>query len=178
MGISKARAFLLPAVFVLIAGCRRETVSAAPEANHWSPAELLGCYEILDAKRRPADSVWYNVMPTVRLTDTPMRRYKDTVRARAWHLLPLSNAGQGRWRADPEGKLESVVGFAPEWSLNASGDTLRFNFIDGFSGATIQFARADTHGDTLRGVVTEHWDFGPPFSNDKGRAYAVRRSCP
>lgn len=79
---------------------------------------------------------------------------------------------------DPEGRLESVVGFAPEWSLNASGDTLRFNFIDGFSGATIQFARADAHGDTLRGVVTEHWDFGPPFSNDKGRAYAVRRSCP
>jgi hypothetical protein len=62
--------------------------------------------------------------------------------------------------------------------LNLPGDSAAFSFGDGFSGAAIQFAAIDANGDTLRGHVTEHWDFGPPFSYDKGRAYAVRRACP
>jgi len=165
------------ALICLIA-CHRAKATATPLVTQWSLAGVVGCYEILDAKRRPADTVWYNVMAIVRLTQTPMRNFDGTIRPNAWHLRPLSDAGSGRWRADPRGQLERLMGFAPHWSLNLSSDSAEFDFRDGFSGATMQFAKVDAHGDTLRGHVTEHWDSGPPFSNDRGAVYAVRRSCP
>ena len=145
---------------------------------NWAPTKLLGCYEILDAQRRRTDSAWYNVMALIRLTDVPVRKADGTIRPRVWHLRPLSDAGHGHWKADPLGELEQTTGIVPEWSLNPAGDSAEFSFGDGFSGAGIQFAAVDADPDTLRGRVVEHWDFGPPFSQDKGRAYGVRRPCP
>jgi hypothetical protein len=174
------KAAVLCAALVLTGAvaCRDEPWSAKAVGTHWSPAQLLGCYEILDAKHRRADDAWYNAMAVVRLTDIPVRESDGTVRQRAWHLRPLSDAGSGHWRADPQGTLEHENGFVPEWSLNASGDSAAFGFSDGFSGAAIEFAAEDADGDALRGHVTEHWDFGPPFSNTRGPAYAIRRPCP
>lgn len=171
---------VLSGALTLISGiaCQGKNATATPVVTHWSPAVLVACYEILDAKRQPAKGAWYNVMGIVRLTQTPMKKFDGTIRRNAWHLRPLSDAGNGRWRADPQGHLERDIGWAPEWSLNSAADSVEFNFRDGFSGATIQFAAVDARGETLPGHVTEHWDSGPPFSDDKGRAYAVRRSCP
>jgi hypothetical protein len=106
-----------------------------------------------------------------------MLKLDSTVRPNAWHLRPLSNAGNGHWKSDPDGELETQILFVPEWSLSPAGDSAAFDFGDGFSGAAITFAAADADRDTLRGHVTEYWDFGPPYSHEKGRAYAVRRSC-
>ncbi len=144
---------------------------------HWTEAELLGCYEILDARLRPADSAWYNVMARVKLTDIPAGKRVGSTRPNTWHLRPLSNAGNGHWKAETS-EREYAMGFAPEWSLTRAGDSAAFDFRDGFSGAAIQFAASEVHGDTLVGDVTEHWDFGPPFSHARGRAFAVRRPCP
>src|SRR5262249_33184762 len=145
-----------------LAACRGAR-AALSGLRHWSSAELVGCYEILDAGRRRADGAWYNVMAVVRLTERPMLESDGTVRPNAWHLRPLSNAGNGHWKSDPGGELESGIGFAPEWSLNPARDSAAFDFGDGFSGAVIAFAAADAERDTLRGRVTEHWDYGPPF---------------
>jgi len=106
-----------------------------------------------------------------------MLAHDSTVRPLAWHLRPLSNAGTGHWKADPNGELESEITFVPEWSLSPGGDSAAFYFHDGLSGASIQFAAADADRDTLRGRVTESFDLGPPWSYDRGRAYAVRRTC-
>jgi len=175
-----SRVSVLSVALALIYGiaCHRARANATPVVTQWSPAGFVGCYEILDANRRPADRAWYNVMAIVRLTETPTRNFDGTIRPNAWHLQPLSDAGSGRWRADPRGQLERVMRFAPQWSLNSSSDSAEFDSRDGFSGATIQFAAVDAHGDTLRGHVIEHWDSGPLFSNDRGAGYAVRRSCP
>ena len=100
--------------------------SSPPVVSRWDRDSLLGCYQILDAKLRPADGAWYNVMSLVRLTDTPMRDMKGTILPRAWHLRPLSDARHGRWKADPRGLLDSLP-IAPEWSLNLSGDSANFN---------------------------------------------------
>jgi hypothetical protein len=180
MRISIVGVSVLAGALAIISGtaCHRKNVVPTPVVTHWSPATLIGCYEILDAKYQRADTAWYNVMAIVRLTQAPARKFDGTIRPNAWHLRPLSNAGNGRWRADPRGQLEGDTRIAPWWSLNSSGDSAEFNFRDGFSGASIQFAAVDAHGDTLPGHVTEHWDSGPPFSQDKGRAYAVRRVCP
>ena len=174
------KASVLSSALALISGaaCHGGNAGATPVVSHWSPANLVACYDILDAQQRPASGKWYNVMAIVRLTQTPRRKFNGTIRPNTWHLRPLSDAGSGHWRADPQGQLEGGSGSAPEWSLNSTGDSAEFAFGDGFSGATIQFAAADAHGDTLRGRVTGHWDFGPPYSEDQGRAYAVRRSCP
>ena len=161
-----------------VAACHTETRAATSGLTHWSAAQLLGCYTILDEKRRQADSAWYNVMGIVRLTDVPMRKFDSTVLPRNWHLRPLSDAAKGRWKADPRGELEATPGFVPAWSLSPSGDSVSFDFGDGFSGGVLEFAAVDATGDTLRGRVTEHWDFGPPFTHDRGAAYAVRRACP
>ena len=161
-----------------LAGCKPETRSAISPNRHWSPAQLVGCYEILDANRRRADSAWYNVMGLVQLTDVPVLTFDGAVIPHVWHLRPLSDARNGHWRADPLGTLERERQFVPDWSLNSSGESATFGFGDGFSGATIQFNARDADRDTLRGRVTEHWDYGPPFSYDKGVAYAVRRACP
>lgn len=150
----------------------------APESvATWTPAQLLGCYEIFDAKGQRAESAWYNVMPFVRLTDVPFPTSDPNAQPRSWHVRPLSNAGMGRWKADPTGALERVSRFVPMWTLNARSDSLTFVFRDGFSGASIHFAERDAAGDTLRGHVIEHWDAGPT-DNARGSAYAVRQVCP
>jgi hypothetical protein len=159
-----------------LVACHQEKYATSAHIQRWAPAELLGCYEILDAKHRRADSAWYNVSAVVRLTDRPMRKFDGTVRPLTWHLRPLSNPGTGHWQADPGGEYEKGTGDAPEWSLTPAGDSADFEFSDGFSGATIQFAASDADRDTLRGRATEHWDFGPRTSNSE-RAYAIRRPC-
>jgi hypothetical protein len=164
-------------VLACLVACGGERPSTRSATRHWSPAELVGCYEILDANRRRADSAWYNAMAVVRLTERPMLEVDGTVRPNTWHLRPLSNAGIGHWKSDPNGELETGTIFAPKWFLNPAGDSAVFGFGNGFSGAAITFAAADADRDTLRGWVTENWDFGPPYSYDRGRAYAVRRAC-
>ena len=168
----------LRAIIVLtsLAACHGESRNLGSATRHWIPGELVGCFEILDSNRRRADGVWYNAMAVVKLTDRPMRGTDSTVRPLAWHLRPLSNAGSGHWKADPTGELENQSMFVPEWTLNPAGDSATFHFHDGLSGASIQFAAADADRDTLRGRVTESFDFGPS-SYDRGRAYAVRRAC-
>jgi hypothetical protein len=160
-----------------VAACRPQSQSGISPARNWSPAQLLGCYEILDSTRHRADSAWYNVMGLVRLTDVPMREFAGTSTRRAWHLRPLSDSRNGHWKADPSGAMEHANEMAPLWFLNSSGDVAIFAFGDGFSGAGIRFFASDARGDTLRGRVTEYWDYGP-FKNDRGVAYAVRRVCP
>lgn len=165
-------------VLVALAACHGQGSGAPSPSGHWSPAGLTGCYEILDATRQPAEGAWYNVMAVVRLTEHPMLAADSEPVPHSWHLRPLSNARNGRWRADPNGNLETQSRHVPRWSLNPAGDSASFDFRDGFSGASIVFAASDADRDTLRGRVTEHRDVGPPFSKDAGRAYAVRRSCP
>ena len=167
---------LVMAGLAWLAACHQQGHDTSARIQHSAPAELLGCYEILDAKHRRADSGWYNVTAVVRLTDQPMRKFDGTTRTLTWHLRPLSNAGTGHWQTDPGGEYEKGTGEAPEWSLNSAGDSAVFDFSDGFSGAMIEFAASDADRDTLRGRTTEHWDFGPGTS-DRGRAYAVRRPC-
>ena len=170
----------LRAIIVLtcLAACHGERRNPVSATRRWIPGDLVGCFEILDSKRRRADSAWYNAVAFVRLTDRPMRGPDGTVRPLAWHLRPLSKAGIGHWNADPDGELENeTMSFVPEWTLSPTGDSAAFHFGDGFSGAAIRFAAADADPDTLRGRVSESWDFGPS-SYDRGRAYAVRRTCP
>jgi lipopolysaccharide export system permease LptF/LptG-like protein len=116
-------------------------------------ARLPGCYAFFDHAGRPAsDSLYW--APAIGRLDSGGRAAK---------LGSATTAGRRRDNNN--------------WRVDARTDTVRVLFHSGFSGTEFILGLRP-HGDTLRGRAVEHWDFGPPFSNDAGVVSAVRIACP
>ena len=138
--------------------CRREP---PPEAKRVVlkhaivPATILGCYALLDHRGRSAAESLYWSPAMARL---------------------YTGGSAGKWTFEADTGVPATSPGNYNWAIDSVGDTLRLLFHSGFSGTEFILGVAGV-GDTLRGRAVEHWDFGPPYETDGGRASAVRIAC-
>ena len=146
----------------------RESEEDALARRRTLPRELVGCWALYAEDGERVDTSYHNAAPVVRLEGTHLHPHPDTqpdMLRRAVALDTLGRTMRG------SGGVHGV-----SWAVNASGDSVRVSFVDGFSGAIFTFSVPERRGDTMRGWAEEHWDFGP--AADRGRASAVRVQCP
>lgn len=140
-----------------------------PLLRHSLRAEAVGCYALFNSKRRPIDTTYYNAAPNVQL-DSSAARSVDSILGEFRQMVALNE----RWQPN-----RSTHGLRePTWSADSLSDTVRLSFVNGLSGAEFVLALPQAGTDTLRGHAWEHWDFGPPYFTNRGRAFAVRVKCP
>ena len=138
--------------------------------------DLVGCYKLMTARGQLLDPhTFYNASPLVYLDSTPRPHIgasgRDYGTVRRLLVLLDSTAHQIRREVPPYAPL------GPSWSVDSLGDSLFVSFVDGFSGAELAVGAPHGVGDTLRGWITDNWDFGPPFVVPHGRGMAVRVRC-
>lgn len=137
--------------------------------------DLVGCYALMTAPGHLLDRHnFYNASPMVYLDSTPRPHILSTGRdlgTKERVLVQLDSAG------DPIGGVQPTGILGPSWSTDSLTNTLYVSFSNGFSGAELILQAPLGRGDTLRGRIIENWDFGPPFSDARGRGMAVRRPC-
>jgi len=134
--------------------------------------DLLGCYALFTERGRRLDTSFYNASPLVRLDSAPLFATDrggppGVVRV----MVRLDSTGHPMDPVNPRYHL------GPSWLVDSITDTLRLSFSNGFSGAALKLTAAAGSGDTLRGQIEEHWDFGPPFTTRRGKGRAVRIQC-
>jgi hypothetical protein len=145
---------------------------AGPLYRNALRVDLLGCYVLFDGRGHLLDSSYYNAFSLVLLDSTP-----------TWGTDQDSQPGIVRVmsRVDSSGRriTPGKSGFdrGPSWWVDSLTDTLRMSFSNGFSGAVLKLAAIPGSRDTLRGRIEEHWDVGPPFVTNRGKARVVRIPC-
>jgi len=130
--------------------------------------DLVGCYALFTDSSRRIDTSFYNASPLVLLDSTPS--LLDSSAGILRLMFRLDSTG----RSIPPGRARPL---GPVWGVDSTTDTLRLSFSDGFSGAALSLMASPGSGDTLRGRIAEHWDFGPPFVTERGKGFAVRIPC-
>ena len=168
------RSILALALVVAIGACRPSNAQErTPLLRDELRRELIGCYALFDARGRPVDSSYYNSSPAVRfdslvagITD------RDTIPGVYWWLHRLNDQGV------PLDSPGAGPHAGPVWWADSLSDTIRLSFSTGFSGAEFILSAPRRALDTLGGRAVERWDFGPPFVDDRGGAFAERIACP
>ena len=116
---------------------------------------IVGCYAFFDRSGRPAYRNLDWAPATARLNEG----------GTATKLTPVVDSGNA----------EDTPG-AYAWSTDWLADTVRVTFHNGRTGT--QFILGFRSGsDTLQGRAIQHWEAGPPFRTDGGRASAIPIPC-
>ena len=143
---------------------------------------LLGCYSLRDKNGRPLDSTYYNSADIVRLDTLPEPTTPDEFKARMTgdHLAPRFRGPRyGRLvpLGERAGSVDLGLGGGLGWWQDSVTDSIQLSFVNGFSGTGLTLNAPEPLGDTLRGRIVEHWDFGPG-NIDRGAGSAIRVRCP
>ncbi len=148
---------------------QRPGVRDAP-ARRGLRAEVIGCYALFAGTGKRVDSDFYNASSLVRLDSALHPAFAaDSVPSGRRLLIRLDTAGRRLDPIDPRPRL------GPMWWADSLSDSISVSFTTGFSGAFLLLAPSP-HGDTLRGHIEDHWDFGDP-TRVGIKAYAVRVPC-
>jgi hypothetical protein len=150
--------FCLP-VFIATACAPGHPGSNPADARPPMPEGLAGCYALFVRGGRPASDSLYFAPSHVRLLTT---RREPT-------LISDTDSTFMGWALT---KLDSQL-----WGMHSTRDSVMLAFHTGLSGSLLFFGIPPGPVDTLHGRAEEHWDFGPPFSNDGGPVMAVRVPC-
>lgn len=151
-------------LFIAWSACGREQ-SARLSAELELPGDLVGCYELHRAKDL------YYASPRVRLNGDTLtwwnRRFAEDSTADAWTLVRLDADGR------PMEEHDHQVLY---WQREGTSGRLRVVLSSGHSGTELSLGTSAST-DTIRGHATEHWDFGPPFTNRGGPVSLIRIPC-
>jgi hypothetical protein len=132
---------------------------------HALPQDLVGCYEL------HATKALYFAPPRLRLNaDTISRQTRLFLRDSTLDARTIS-----RLKSDGRPMEARGLGVLYWWRKPAS-DSVGVMIHTGHSGTELT-VHPSASADTLRGDATEHWDFGPPFSNPGGPVSLVRVPC-
>ena len=150
-------------------GCRTVASPSPKTVPRTDRVGLPGCYALYTGDGRPMGRDFYRASQQVQL-DTA--RYQEPWMPVEWRLLiRLDSAGQPIVDSPPRPE-------PPLWRFDEKTDSLTLSFADGFSGAALSLHAPPGPRDTLRGLIVNNWDVGPPFSTSHASAYAVRIACP
>jgi len=163
------RARCLAAVCVgalpVLVACGGEAAREPSRAGRSEPAtvreRMAGCYDLLDRNGKLAARSLWGAASRIRLEMTDERRPRER-NGIVWRWQ-LSRLAIGR---EPGGPAEAG------WAADPRSDSVRVMLSDGFSGTELVLP---SHGDTLVGRATGHWDF--TSDSDEGRVTAVRIAC-
>lgn len=174
----KARALLLSVSVVALAAASLASGQAPSLTRQALPRHALGCFVLLEDQRQSAWGRLRGASAIVRLDSVPLEISSHT-----------SDAGSMLRRVEWRDSANHVIGATPRspstslsplalWSADSLADSIRIRFTDGFTGSVFVFALpSGSHSDTLFGRAYTFVDAGPPYQTDRGRAFAVRRSC-
>jgi hypothetical protein len=170
---ARQRVLLLLSLVVLLSSCRESTTGEAPVlARDGLRRELIGCLALFSEDGRAIDSTYYNSSPRVQLDSIIVGiTARDSVPGVVWLLHRLDSAGR---RLDDRSSGWQV---GPVWWADSLTDTVRLSFTTGFSGASFVLSAPVGGPDSLHGRAEDHWDFGPPFTNSRGGAFARHVPC-
>lgn len=132
--------------------------------------QVVGCYALFAGAGKRVDSDFYNASSLVRLASVAHPAFAgDSVPSGRRLVIRLDTAGR---RLDP---INPKPRLGPVWWADSLSDSIDISFTTGFSGAFLVLAPSPS-GDTLRGYIEDHWDFGDP-TRVGTKAYAVRMPC-
>ena len=165
--------------FVTVVGGRASDSEALHHLRNTLRRDLVGCFRLVGRSGHLLNHYeYYGATPMVSLDSTVQQhlsRYREDGSTEdggtLWRLIPLDSSGHLAYKGWQPGEI------GPSWAMDSLHDTLYLSFSDGFSGAELILWAPIGVGDTLRGRITDNWDFGPPFVVPHGRGLAMRVQC-
>jgi len=162
---------------ILILGAGSEGPERDPLRQNALRQGLVGCYKVMTDRGHPlGPHDYYGASPMVYLDSTPrlhvLTNGKDLGTSRRL-MIRLDSTAQP---IEQERRPLAFIG--PAWWVDSLDDTVHMSFSNGLSGIALIVGERVGTGDTLRGRIEDHWDFGPPFVAPHGRGMAVRVPCP